>query len=110
MTTKLEYSSNRNIALISPAPNIQTNHHGNGEYTGSHVGNHGNGEYTGSHVGNHGSHVGNHAEMGRDINGDMGISFTVGKSTSSCHIHSICVLLVTSIFTVTSWVLLVSCT
>ncbi len=92
MTTKLEYSSNRNN-IISPAQNIQTNHHGNGEYTGS-------------HVGNQGSHVGNHAEMGRDVNDGMGISYTMDKSKSSHHIHSTCVLLVTCIFTVTSGVLL----
>ncbi len=110
MTTKLEYSSNRNLAIISPAPNIQTNHHGNGEYTGSHVGNHGNGEYTGSHVGNHGSHVRNHAEMGRDVNDGMGISYKVDKSKSSSHIHSIRLLLVTCMSMLISWVLLVSCT
>ncbi len=90
-TTKLEYSSNRNIAIISPAPNIQyTNiHHGNGEYTGS--------------------HVGNHAEMGRDVNDRIDISYTVDKSLSSYHIHSTWLILVTCIFTVVLWVLLLSC-
>ncbi len=106
-TTKLEYSSNRNIAIISPAPNIQTNHHGNGEYTGSHVGN------QGSHVSNHGSHVGNHGshvEMGRDINNEMDISYTMDNSASSYHINSTWILLVTCKLVVVSWVLLLSCT